>query len=323
MVNFALEITGLQKRFGSRTALNGLDLFVPNGSVFGLVGPNGAGKTTAFSIIAGFLRPGGGHVNIMGKGPFSPLTHKGQVTLLPQDSRLPGNSLVLESLIYLARLQGLSSMEARRSAEELLDWVELSDRANTPIRTLSHGMMRRLSAAQTFLGSPDLVLLDEPTSGLDPKQVVNIRYLIRTRQGKQTIIVSSHVLSEIEAACDHVAFIENGRTTRQDSMESMIRRKHMVTYFLESNHLPLETLSSACPSMILKAPPDHSRLTVEFGDGELPADINRKILPILLENGVSILEIRMGSDLESEYLGSGETRKNEERGTRSEEKKDG
>ncbi len=303
MKTLALELRGLKKHFGRIKALDGLDLAIPTGTVFGFVGPNGAGKTTAFSIIAGLLRPDSGLVNILGNGAFNPSIHQGQVSILPQDSQIPGHSRVRECLIYFARLQGLSGKEAARSADEVLDWVELKDRGKSPVRTLSHGMFRRLTVAQAFLGAPRLVLLDEPTSGLDPKQVVNIRSLIQSRRNSQTVIVSSHILSEIETACDHVAFIDHGQTIRQDSMEAIIRKSHQISYTIQPGSDPRDALMAAVPGAEITLTDDGTRLTILLRDVTInPSEINARVLPILLEHGIGIVEISRGSDLESEYL---------------------
>jgi len=313
MSEFGLRITGLKKSYGSQIALDGLDLTVPHGSIFGLVGPNGAGKTTAFSIIAGLLNSDGGEVNLHGKGPFDPQTMKGCLSILPQDSQIPGHSRVRECLTYLARLQGMTSKMAGKSADEVLDWVDLQDRANKPVRTLSHGMLRRLTVAQAFLGAPDLVLLDEPVSGLDPKQVVKIRNLIQSRRGKQTVIVSSHILTEIEAACDNVAFIQKGRVVKQDTLEAIVRKTQIINYAIQMpvqapgalpvHHNLQELLLKEVPDILVELSQDLKSLTLQHTNGDItPAGINQRILPILLDLGIGIDEVRMGSDLESEYL---------------------
>ncbi len=123
----------------------------------GLVGPNGAGKTTAFAIIAGLLRADGGSVDVLGKGWFHPIRHKGLLTLLPQDAQIPGHSRVRETLVHFGMLQGLNRKAAGVSVDQILEWVELSDRADAPVSTLSHGMIRRITAAQAFIGDPELV----------------------------------------------------------------------------------------------------------------------------------------------------------------------
>jgi ABC-2 type transport system ATP-binding protein len=300
---FALEIKNLKKHYGRHVALEDLNLLVPAGSVMGLVGPNGAGKTTAFAIVAGLLQSDGGTVNVLGKGAFNPIRQKGVLTLLPQDARIPGHSRVRETLIFFGELQGLTKKNAGASADRILEWVDLTDRADAPVSTLSHGMIRRLAAAQAFIGNPELVLLDEPTSGLDPQQVVRIRDLITSLKGRRTIVISSHVLSEIEAACDHIAFIDHGRTTRQDTLDDLVGKQRQLTVFLATaiDHIPAG-ITGAFPDLTFTIAADGRRLTVSFTDALSPAIINRNLLPALLQAGIDIDEVRRGSNLETVYL---------------------
>jgi ABC-type multidrug transport system ATPase subunit len=299
----AIELTGLTKSFRRQIALDGLDLSIPRGSIFGLVGKNGAGKTTTLSILAGLLQPDSGRIDLLGDGPFVSDKHKGRITLLPQDAQLPGHARVEGTLMYLARLQGLSVVDAKRHVHAVLDWVELSHRADSLIRTLSHGMIRRLTIAQAFLGSPELVLLDEPTSGLDPQQVVHFRNMIMSLRGRQTIVISSHILSEIETACDRVAFIDNGKTIQQASLNDILGRSRTLTYHLGGNQLPLAQLRNSLPNVTFNQSSDGTTLTVNFENTSTThAEINADILRILLDLQIPIFEVRIGSNLEQEFL---------------------
>jgi ABC-2 type transport system ATP-binding protein len=303
MTENAITVRNLVKKFKSRYALNGLNLDVPKGSVFGLIGQNGAGKTTTFSILAGLLKADSGDVDILGLGPFNPAEHKGILTVLPQDSQLPGHMKVIDMLYYLALLQGLPAIEARRSAYQTLEWVNLADRAGSKVKTLSHGMLRRVNIAQAFLGDPQIVLLDEPTSGLDPSQVVQIREVIRNRTGAQTIVISSHILSEIEAACDHVAFIEHGVTLRQDALEDVIRRNSLIIYRVENCDFSTKFLQEAFPEGEYFCDAQKKELVVKFPEnGFSTASVNARILQVLIDQNIGIIEVRAGSNLENEYL---------------------
>lgn len=302
-MNNALEMRGVVKCYGRRRALDGLDLEVRAGSIFGLVGSNGAGKTTSMAVTVGLLRIVGGSVDLLGAGPFSPERHRGRVSLLPQDSRLPLHARVAELLRFYGTLQGLPAREAARSADAMLEWVHLSDRRDQAVRTLSHGMLRRLTIAQAFLGSPELVLLDEPLSGLDPREAARIRSFIETQRGRQTIVISSHNLRELEALCDRVAFIEQGRLVRTDTMDRVVRRHHRLTYTIAGGELPVADLQAAMPGVSVEAGGDGRTLTVVFDDSRTRTDeVNAAMLPVLIKSGVGVLEIRRGSDLESEYL---------------------
>ena len=296
----ALQFDGVVKCYGRLRALDGLDLDVPRGSIFGLVGSNGAGKTTAMAIALGLLRPGNGKIDLLGDGPFSPERHAGRVALLPQDSQFPPHARLEELLRYYGRLQGLPVASLAPNISELLDWVHLQDRRRSTVRTLSHGMKRRLSIAQAFLGKPELVLLDEPLNGLDPKEAARVRDLIRERRGHQTIVISSHQLTDIEVLCDHVAFVEKGKRVRQDTLDKIVRRSHCVTYHIGSGTLPLTRLATELPDVTWEQ--HGNRVVASFPSSFTAEALNTAALRILLEAEVGILEIRRGSDLESEYL---------------------
>jgi ABC-type multidrug transport system ATPase subunit len=299
-VNAALELKGIVKCYGKLRALDGLDLNVPRGSIFGLVGSNGAGKTTAMAVATGLLASAQGTVNLFGEGAFRAEKHAGRITLLPQDSRFSPHSRVEDVLRFYAQLQSIPAGEIEKNISELLDWVHLQDRRRSAVRTLSHGMCRRLSIAQAFLGSPELVLLDEPLNGLDPREAARVRELIRERRGRQAIVISSHQLTDIEILCDNVAFIEKGRLVRQDTLEKITRRSHRITYMFSNGLFPLPQLSAVLPEVQWEM--GEGRAVATFPAQYTTEEMNARVLPVLLTAGVGVLEIQRGSDLESEYL---------------------
>ena len=298
----ALLLQGVVKNYGRTHALAGLDLHVPKGSIFGLVGSNGTGKTTALAVAVGLLRHSAGQINVLGAGPFRPEQHAGRVALLPQDSSFPPHARVEELLRFYGRIQGLSSAALTHTISDLLDWVHLHERRQSAVRTLSHGMNRRLAIAQAFLGAPELVLLDEPLNGLDPREAARVRDLICQRRGQQAIVISSHHLSDVEDLCDRVAFIEHGRLVRQDTMEAITHRSHRITYWLGGGAVPLEELFAALPDVVWEVKAEPLTLSATFPETYTMEQLNTLVLRTLLNAGVGILEIRRGTDLESEYL---------------------
>jgi len=295
----ALSMRGVRKRYGRVVALDGLDLEIPRGVVCGLVGPNGAGKTTTFGIAGGYVEADAGTVDVLGGGAFDTAKHRGRVTLLPQDCELNPHTPVRDLLLYYARLQGMTRAEAARDADRVLDLVALTERAGSRIRQLSHGMRRRVAVAQAFLGAPELVLLDEPTNGLDPDLVVRMRELFVRQRGTRTLVVSSHVLAELEAACDHVVFLERGACVRQGTIAEVTQRGARVRVVCESRVeadldrvLPGATFVWEGPVLVVSAP---------RGDA---ASINAAILPRLLAAGARIVEVKPGDSLESAWLGA-------------------
>lgn len=304
-MTYALEMMKVVKTYRSFRALDGLDLRVPTGSIFGLVGSNGAGKTTSLVAAAGLLRIHSGNINILDDGPFSPHRHRGRVSLLPQDAHSPPHARLEDLLHYYGRLQGMDHTSVRRDIFRVLDMVHLSDRRRDRVRTLSHGMRRRLTIAQAFLGEPELVLLDEPLNGLDPREVANLRTVLRNCAGKQTLVVSSHLLTELEAICDHVAIIEKGQLIRQDELHAITRNDRQLVYRLEPGDLPLQALRAALPSADIEPSIDRTLLTVRLPSGDDAislSSLNALVLPILLHARLGILEVHRGSDLEQEYL---------------------
>ena len=215
IARLAVSTKGLVKRYGRRRALDGFTLDVPAGCVLGLVGPNGAGKTTWMMAVAGLLRLDAGEIGLFGTGrAFGAAEHSGRLALPPQDSELPLESTAEGFLFGLARLQGLSPTAARASVDSVLEAVNLADRAKASVRSLSHGMRKRLMAAQCFLGEPELVLLDEPMNGLDPEEAARFRRLILSRAERSIVVISSHNLADLEKLCTHIAFVRDGKVAK-------------------------------------------------------------------------------------------------------------
>jgi ABC-2 type transport system ATP-binding protein len=298
-MSLALRLRGVHKAYGKVRALDGLDLDVPRGAAVGLVGPNGAGKTTTFGVLGGLVRPDAGEIDILGGGAFDPGAHRGRVLLLPQDSELNPHTPVRTLLVNLARLQGMTRGEAGRAADGVLDEVELRERGGFRVGQLSHGMRRRVAVAQALLGSPEIVLLDEPTSGLDPALVVRMRDVVRRRRGAITLVISSHVLSELEAVCDHVAFLEKGRCVRQGPMDEVTGRTRRVHILLAA--APDATaVAGALPG--LRPRIDGASLHLLVPEGETVASLNRRVLPGLISAGIDVLEVTLGDGLEAAWM---------------------
>ena len=298
----AIETKDLVKRYGSCKALDGLTLSVPRFAVMGLVGANGAGKTTWMMCVAGFLRLASGSINLLNEGPFNPASHCGRVTILPQDSDLPLESRPSELLTHYGRLQGLTRQAAADSAAAMLKEVHLGDRIASPIRSLSHGMRKRVMIAQCFIGHPEVVLLDEPLSGLDPREVAHMRAFITRRRGLQTIIVSSHNLHDIEAMCDHIAFIEQGRTSRVATLEEVVGRACTLVYHVTAEPADYGALAAAAGDVSLTFESDTSAMVCRYDPRRFTTEeINRRLLPALLAQcGVST--VTRGDNLEKAYL---------------------
>ena len=218
----AIVTQGLTKRFGARTAVEGLDLAVRAGSVFGFLGPNGAGKTTTIGMLVGLIRPNAGSAHVLGydvqREAAQALASVGAMIEAPAFyPYLSGR----DNLRVLARAGGL----ALARADAVLDVVELADRAGDKFRAYSQGMRQRLGIAAALMHEPRLIILDEPTNGLDPAGQLEIRALIRTlAESGRTIFLSSHMLHEVEQICDDVAILKDGRVVADGPVPTLLRR---------------------------------------------------------------------------------------------------
>jgi ABC-type multidrug transport system ATPase subunit len=301
----ALRFSEVRKRFGATEALRGLSLEVPRGSLFGLIGPNGAGKTTAFSIACGFLNPDAGEVSILERGAFDAARLKGRLTALPQDAVLGAETRCLEHLHFYGRLQGLSSVEARRQGERLLDEVGLGDRRHAKARTLSHGMLRRLTVAQALLGQPELILLDEPTSGLDPRHAHELRELLRgIRRDGRTLVISSHNLPELEALCDHVAFIDRGVVVAAGPTDAVTGKGQEVEIDLSPGPAPLDAVAAALTGDAVSFDEQRRVLRIVFQPrpDRAAEDVIGLALRALLAANARVAGVRRGTSLEKKFL---------------------
>ncbi len=299
-MNDVVVTRNLVKRYGRNRALDGFTLSVPARAVLGLVGCNGAGKTTWMMTVAGFVMPTSGEVNILGRGRFNAHVHSGRLSILPQDSELPLEEKARDLLIRYARLQGLSAEAARRASDDLLAAFNLADKAKSPIRTLSHGMRKRVMVAQAFLGNPEIVLLDEPLSGLDPVEQDRMRAFFLSRRGQTTMVISSHQLTDIEKLCTHVAFVASGRVTRVESLAKLTSDAGRLVYRLRNRPADLSALEAALAGVRCTWNDATQELTVDYDDARTPEGVNAALVPLLLSNG--LVAITAGRTLEQAYL---------------------
>lgn len=309
MIGVAVSTRDLVKRYGRRAALDGFTLSVPQGAVLGLVGANGAGKTTWMMTVAGLIQPTSGKIDLLGGGAFNADLHSGRISILPQDSELPLEATPADLLYRYGRLQGLSASVARESATQVLKSVNLADRAHDAVRTLSHGMRKRAMLAQCFIGSPELILLDEPLNGLDPAEQDRMRAYISSHRGRQTLIVSSHNLNDIEILCTHVAFVEKGRVTRVSTVRSLTQESGHLEYGLarvpEDRTALIAALSAALPEarFTWRDQPNGGALLVCSYDAAKAdaAKVNKSLLPVLVAH-VDVLSVSCGRSLEEAFL---------------------
>jgi ABC-2 type transport system ATP-binding protein len=220
MPEYAIETAALRREFGRNVAVAGLSLAVPRGEVFGFLGPNGAGKTTSLKLLLGLVPPTSGTGTVLG-APLGNTQARAHIGFLPEHFRFHDCLNARELLYFHGRLLGLAKRGLDTRIESLLLRVGLDDAGHRPLRTYSKGMTQRAGLAAALLGAPQLVFLDEPTSGLDPLGRLLVRDVIEElRAGGATVFLNSHLLGEVEATCDRVAFVKNGRVVHELDLAS-------------------------------------------------------------------------------------------------------
>lgn len=207
-----IEVKNLTKYYDNKLAIENLNFSLPRGEIVGLLGLNGSGKTTTLRILTGFLIPSEGEVNIDGKSNFEdPIGTKKRIGYLPESPPLYEDLTVTDYLYFVARLKAISLDSVPEEVERVIQKTNLTEKRNTLLGHLSLGYRKRAGIAQALLGKPPIIVMDEPISGLDPKQILDMRNLIKSLRGEHTIFISSHILSELHKTCDRFLFLHDGR----------------------------------------------------------------------------------------------------------------
>lgn len=299
-----IEVNNLVKRYGRHTAVDHLSFKVEEGQIYGFLGPNGAGKSTTMNIMTGYIGATEGEVIINGHNILEePEAAKKCIGYLPEMPPLYMDMTVAEYLMFAAELKGIPKAERIDEIKKVIELTKLEEMLPRLIKNLSKGYKQRVGLAQAILGFPPIIILDEPTVGLDPKQIIEIRDLIKTLSEKHTIILSSHILQEVSAVCDHIMIIARGRLVASDTpenLEKMMQQDGTVELEVKAEEEKAqEVILSACPQAkvsVLSAKDGITRLNIQsdsdvrealffaFSDERLP------ILTMKLSN-VSLEEI--------------------------------
>lgn len=304
-----IEINHLVKKYGSHVAVDDLSLTVEPGRIYGFLGPNGAGKSTTMNIITGYLAATGGEVKINGFDVLKqPEEAKKCVGYLPELPPLYMDMTVKEYLDFVAELKKLDKSRRAGYVKEAMKITRTEEVSGRLIRNLSTGYRQRVGFAQAVLGYPEILILDEPTVGLDPKQIIEIRDLIRELGKKHTIILSSHILSEISAVCDHVFIISHGKLVASDSTENLLERMtgaQEIELLLKAEENEAETAIREIAQV------ERCEKTEAKEDGTVgllvtakkDADVREAIYHICVEHHMPILEMKAASkSLEDVFL---------------------
>ena len=218
-----ITLENVTRKFGSFTAVENLSMTVSKGEVLGFLGPNGAGKTTTMRMISGFLMPSDGKITVCGCDVTeNPVEVKRHIGYMPEVASSYNDMTVLSFLSFIAQARGLSGSAKEKALARVIDNISLNNVLYQPIETLSKGYKRRVGLAQALVHNPDVLILDEPTEGLDPNQKKDIRTLIRTLREDKAIIISTHVLEEVEAMCSRAVIIDKGKIVLDDTPRALL-----------------------------------------------------------------------------------------------------
>ena len=302
----AIVCRALTKRYGNVVALDGLDLDVPSGSVFGFLGPNGAGKTTTIRLLASLAQASSGSATLagIGAGDGEP-NRRGLFGYLDQDPRFHTWMTARELLDLVGRVYRMADAERRTRIDETLETVGLTEASRRRIGTLSGGMRQRLGVAQAILNRPPILLLDEPVSSLDPEGRVDMLDVIRRLGGSSTVLFSTHILTDVERVCDQVAILDRGHLVTTGPMAALLERYARPVYRLEAEDGQADAVARLVDG--LRAAPLVTNVTETGGRlrvavSEAP-DAGRQLLAMVAAHGVALLVFeRQRPTLEDVFL---------------------
>ena len=246
-----IEVQDLVKRYGSYLAVDHLSFSAEKGQIYGFLGPNGAGKSTTMNIMTGCLAPTSGTVLVDGMDlQQQPEKVKQRIGYLPELPPLYPEMTVREYLTFAARLKKVPKAQVLHEVVQAMEKTGLNDEQDHLIRTLSKGYRQRVGLAATLLGNPDVVILDEPTVGLDPRQILEIRDLIRSLRDDHVVLLSSHVLSEVSAVCDYIFILSHGRLVASDTPENLEAQLHAGGALCVSVRATPQEMHLLCDAML-------------------------------------------------------------------------
>ena len=304
-----IEVRNLTKKYGDHFAVQDISFSLEKGKIYGLLGPNGAGKSTTMNIMTGYIAATSGEVIIEGHDIFKEAEEaKKHIGYLPEIPPLYMDMTVWEYLFTVADLKGVSKSERKSMITDVMEKVMITNMKDRLIKNLSKGYKQRVGIAQTLIGNPDIIILDEPTVGLDPKQIIEIRTLIKQLGEDHTVLISSHILSEIGAVCDHVVIINKGHLVVSDStenLEKLFKGQDILCLSAQGELEKIQNILREFPALSIadmkeaeEAETYRFRLKVQD-----QADYRKQLFFRFAEAGIPLLEIsRAGMSLEDIFL---------------------
>ncbi len=301
IANNMIEVRDLVKIYGQTRALRGISFTVPRGQIVGFLGPNGAGKTTTMKILTGYLKATAGDALIQGRDVTSDsLFTRSRIGYLPENAPLYEEMMVKEFLEFIAELRGIPAATAPRRIAEMVGACGLGDVLGKDIGQLSKGFRQRVGLAQAMVHDPEILILDEPTSGLDPNQIADIRHLIRELGKEKTVILSTHILPEVQATCDRVIIISDGTLVADDTVEGLMAgeggRVNLIVEARDGHELspgPLaDTFSSPESVRRVSVTPSDDGTVMITAFMEEGQDGRRDLFEVAITNDLVLLEMQ-------------------------------
>ncbi len=293
-----IEVKNVTKKYANITAVNNISFSVNDGEIIGFLGPNGAGKTTTMNMITGFIEPTEGQIIVNGYDILKKSKKaKKQIGYMPEGVPLYTELTVKEFINYMAELKLLKGEEKKKSVEKTIEETGLSDVKNKLIRNLSRGYKQRTSLAGALVGNPDVIILDEPTVGLDPKQITEIRSLIKELGKNHTVILSSHILSEVSQICERVIIINNGKIVAIDTPENLEKKtkeKNTLIVTVEDPKGNMESLKEKVEEIeeikLLKNNEDNTKQYAITSNNQV--DLRKILFEVLPKEEITIFELK-------------------------------
>lgn len=293
-----IEVQDLTKVFGSTTAVDHVSFAVNKGEILGFLGPNGAGKTTTMRILTGYMPATSGTARIAGFDVFNDsLEVRRRIGYLPESPPVYPDMTVGTYLDFVARIKGVPAEKRAARVTDALEKTNITDKRNELIKRLSRGYKQRVGLSQALVHDPDVIILDEPTVGLDPKQIIEVRHLIKNLAGNHTIILSTHILPEVSMTCDRVVIINKGKVAAVDTpqnLTSQLKGGQRIHVEVQAPEQPLRDLLSQIPGAsrveVESTPANgHVSATVEAAQGK---DLRSAIAAKIIEKGWPLFELR-------------------------------
>ncbi len=304
-----IEITNVTKKYGNFTAVDDISFTIQNGEIIGFLGPNGAGKSTTMNMITGYIEPTEGTITVNGYDiQKKPQKAKKQIGYMPEGVPLYQDLTVKEFVTYMAELKKVDKKVKKEEVEKAITETGIKDVEKKLIRNLSRGYKQRVSMAGALVGSPDVLILDEPTVGLDPKQITEIRSLIKELGKEHTVILSSHILSEVSQLCERVIIINKGKIVAIDTPENLekaTQEKNIILVTVEDKQNKMKEINTLIPEIAkCEEVKDNGDGTKQYMiEAKENADLRKQLFEVLPKNDITIFELKKAeTSLEDAFI---------------------